>query len=131
MDNTTQKESSKCSIKHKLTQSILPWLLHDKATIGLSLKRCMEYKPSNLIGNVLHYMKMLKFHFIHNGIIYLDCPNKLNLLIFMMMMCMTHMRTTITMQLKKKMADGSFYTKNIILLHTFQTLFFQSCQSFD
>jgi hypothetical protein len=81
--------------------------LHDKATVGLSLKQRMEYKPSNLIGNVLHYMKMLKFHFIHDGIIYLDCPNKLNVLIFIMMMCMTQMETTITTQLKKKMADGS------------------------
>ncbi len=51
---------------------------------------------------------MLKFHFIHNDIIYVNCPNKLNLLIFMTMMCMTHMRTTITMHLKKKNGQSEF-----------------------
>jgi hypothetical protein len=48
------------------TQLILPCLLHDEVTIGLSLKRQMEYKSPYLIGNVCSNFIMLAFHDLFN-----------------------------------------------------------------
>jgi hypothetical protein len=52
------------------TQSILPCLLHHEATIGLSLKRQMEYKSPYLIGNVHLNLIMLALHDLLNTPLY-------------------------------------------------------------
>ncbi len=48
------------------TQSILPRLSQDEATIGLLLKGWMEYKLPNLIGNVCPNLIMTTLHDLHN-----------------------------------------------------------------
>ncbi len=44
------------------TQSILPYLPQDEATISLLLKRQMEYKSPNLIGSVCPNLIMTTLH---------------------------------------------------------------------
>jgi hypothetical protein len=44
------------------TQSILPYLPHNDATIGLSLKRWMEYKSQYLTSNVHPNLIMTTLH---------------------------------------------------------------------
>jgi hypothetical protein len=51
-------------------QSILPRLPHDEATIGLSLKRQIEYKSTYLIGNVCLNFIMLTLHDLLNTPLY-------------------------------------------------------------
>ncbi len=52
------------------TQSILPCFLHDEATIGLSLKRQMEYKSPYLTCNVHLNLIMLALHDLFNTPLY-------------------------------------------------------------
>ncbi len=52
------------------TQLTLPCLLHDEVTIGLSLKKRMEYKSPYLIGNVCSNFIMLALHDLLNTPLY-------------------------------------------------------------
>jgi hypothetical protein len=52
------------------TQSILPHLPHDEATIVLSLKKWMEYKSPYLTGNVHPNLIMLALHELLNTPLY-------------------------------------------------------------
>ncbi len=52
------------------TQSILPHLPHDEATIGLSFKRRMEYKSLYLTSNVRMNFIMLQLHDLLNTPLY-------------------------------------------------------------
>jgi hypothetical protein len=52
------------------TQSILPRIPHDEATIGLSLKIQMEYKPPYLTSNVHINLIMLALHDLLNTSLY-------------------------------------------------------------
>ncbi len=54
------------------TQSILPHLSQDEATIGLLLKGWMEYKLPNLTGNVCPNLIMTTLHDFLNTPLYKD-----------------------------------------------------------
>ncbi len=54
------------------TQSILPCRPHDDTTIGLSLKKWMEYKLPYLIGNVLPNLIMTALQDLLNTPLYKD-----------------------------------------------------------
>ncbi len=54
------------------TPSILPYLPHNDATIGLSLKRWMEYKSQYLTSNVHPNLIMTTLQDLFNTVLYKD-----------------------------------------------------------
>ncbi len=59
-------------INVNFTQSILPCLPHDDATIGLSLKRWMEYKSPYLTSNIHPNLIMTTLQHLLNTSLYKD-----------------------------------------------------------